>query len=68
MPKRITLSLCMIVKNEAQFLPDCLASMKDVVDEIVIVDTGSLNQHVERPDDTSGTRILPKPSVQCAAA
>lgn len=32
----------------------------------VIVNTGSLNQHVERPDDTSGTRVLPKPSVQCA--
>lgn len=32
----------------------------------VVVDTGSLNQHVERPDDISGTRILPKPTVQCA--
>lgn len=35
------LSLCMIVKNEAENLPRCLASASDVVDEIVVVDTGS---------------------------
>lgn len=35
------LSLCMIVKNEAEYLQGCLESIKDVVDEIVIVDTGS---------------------------
>ena len=35
------LSLCMIVKNEEKHLTRCLASVKDVVDEIVIVDTGS---------------------------
>jgi len=36
-----TLSLCMIVKNAEKTLSDCLASVKDIVDEIVIVDTGS---------------------------
>ncbi len=36
-----TISLCMIVKNEAVNLPRCLASVKDVVDEIVVIDTGS---------------------------
>ena len=35
------LSLCMIVKNEERFLRNCLESVKGVVDEIVIVDTGS---------------------------
>ncbi len=35
------LSLCMIVKDEARFLPGCLASVAGVVDEVVIVDTGS---------------------------
>src|SRR5579871_146433 len=35
------LSLCMIVKNEERFLRNCLESAKDVVDEMVIVDTGS---------------------------
>jgi len=36
-----TISLCMIVKNEEEFLPLCLESVKDLVDEIIIVDTGS---------------------------
>jgi tetratricopeptide (TPR) repeat protein len=31
----------MIVKNEAALLPRCLASVVDVVDELVVVDTGS---------------------------
>ena len=31
----------MIVKNEEAFLSQCLESIKDVVDEIIIVDTGS---------------------------
>lgn len=37
----ITISLCMIVKNEAKALSNCLDSIKDIVDEIIIVDTGS---------------------------
>ena len=36
-----TISLCMIVKDEAANLPRCLSSVKDLVDEIVVVDTGS---------------------------
>lgn len=36
-----TLSLCMIVKDEEKVLDRCLKSIKDVVDEIIIVDTGS---------------------------
>ncbi|MBD1921232.1 glycosyltransferase [Microcoleus sp. FACHB-831] len=39
-PKPI-LSLCMIVKNERENLPRCLASVKSYVDEIIVVDTGS---------------------------
>jgi len=42
-----TLSLCMIVKDEEEFLPRCLESVKDVVDEMVIVDTGSTDRTVE---------------------
>lgn len=37
----ITISLCMIVKNEEAVIERCLNSVKDIVDEIVIVDTGS---------------------------
>lgn len=35
------ISLCMIVRNEEAFLADCLKSVRDVVDEVVVVDTGS---------------------------
>jgi glycosyltransferase involved in cell wall biosynthesis len=35
------LTLCMIVKNEEQTLRDCLKSVRGMVDEIVIIDTGS---------------------------
>jgi tetratricopeptide (TPR) repeat protein len=31
----------MIVRDEAHYLPDCLASAADLVDEIIVVDTGS---------------------------
>ncbi len=37
----ITISLCMIVKNEEAVLARCLSSVKKAVDEIIIVDTGS---------------------------
>ncbi|WP_349254191.1 glycosyltransferase [Paenibacillus sp. RC67] len=37
----VTVSLCMIVKNEEQTLDRCLSSVKGLVDEIIIVDTGS---------------------------
>ncbi len=37
----ITISLCMIVKNEEQTISRCLDSVKGIVDEIIIVDTGS---------------------------
>ena len=36
-----TISACMIVKDEEKLLPQCLESIVDVVDEIVVVDTGS---------------------------
>lgn len=37
----ITITLCMIVKNEERVLARCLDSVADLVDEIVVVDTGS---------------------------
>ena len=39
-----TVSLCMIVKNEEDVLARCLESAADLVDEIVIVDTGSTDR------------------------
>ncbi len=41
-----TLSLIMIVKNEARCLADCLASVRAVVDEMVVADTGSTDNTV----------------------
>ncbi|MCX6155058.1 MAG: glycosyltransferase [Candidatus Kapabacteria bacterium] len=35
------ITLAMIVKNEEKFLDGCLESVKGIVDEIIIVDTGS---------------------------
>lgn len=40
------LSLCMIVKDEADNLPRCLDSVSDLVDEIVVVDTGSTDNTI----------------------
>ena len=42
-----TIALCMIVKDEEQFLDDCLGAVGWAVDEIVIVDTGSTDNTVE---------------------
>ena len=39
-----TLSLCMIVKNEEKYLAQCLRSVRDIVDEMIIVDTGSTDR------------------------
>lgn len=43
----ITLSLCMIVKNEHDTLGRCLECVKDIADEIIIVDTGSTDDTKE---------------------
>lgn len=42
-----TISLCMIVKNEEAVLFRCLESVRDAVDEIIIVDTGSTDRTKE---------------------
>jgi len=42
--KRKTVSFCMIVKNEEKNLVKCLRSIRDIVDEIIIVDTGSTDK------------------------
>lgn len=43
----MSLCLCMIVKNEEDNLPRCLESVKDIVDEMVIVDTGSTDSTID---------------------
>ena len=46
-----TISLCMIVKNEETHLARCLDSAAELVDEIIIVDTGSTDRTVEIASD-----------------
>jgi len=41
------ISLCMIIKNEENILEDCLNLIKDLADEIIIVDTGSTDKSKE---------------------
>lgn len=41
------ITACMIVKNEEEMLGGCLESIRNVVDKIVIVDTGSTDSTVE---------------------
>lgn len=43
----ISISLCLIVKNEEDTIARCLESVKDIVDEINIVDTGSTDKTKE---------------------
>lgn len=43
----VTISLCMIVKNEEAILARCLDSIADLMDEIIIVDTGSTDRTKE---------------------
>lgn len=43
----VTISLCMIVRDEEDVLGRCLDSIKDAVEEIIIVDTGSVDSTKE---------------------
>ena len=43
----VTISLCMIVKNEERILARCLDSLKGLMDEMIIVDTGSTDRTKE---------------------
>lgn len=65
----MTISLCMIVKDEAATLAQCLDSVEGVVDEIIVVDTGSTDAtgeiaaryqaqvyHLDWPDDFAAAR------------
>jgi len=58
LPEGIT--LCMIVKNEERFLGACLRSVRDAVDEIVVVDTGSTDRTVEIARE-HGAIVLDRP-------
>lgn len=46
-PRRHTLSVCMICKNEADRIEACLESVKDWADEIIVFDSGSTDGTLE---------------------
>lgn len=43
-----SLSLCLIVRDEAALIEDCIASAAGLIDELIVVDTGSVDDTVER--------------------
>lgn len=55
--RRPTVSACLIVKNEEHFLGGCLESLRGVVDEIVVVDTGSTDRTVEIAE-AAGAKVV----------
>lgn len=55
-----TLALCMVVKNEQEFLGRCLNSVTGIVNEILIVDTGSTDRTIEIAE-SYGARVIESP-------
>jgi tetratricopeptide (TPR) repeat protein len=53
----VRVSLTMIVKNEASTLGRCLASVREIVDEIIVVDTGSSDNTKEIAQE-HGARVF----------
>ena len=43
----MSISLCMIVKDEEATLGECLESVRDLVDEMIVLDTGSSDRTIE---------------------
>jgi glycosyltransferase involved in cell wall biosynthesis len=54
------ISLCMITKDEEDFLSQCFDSVKNLVDEIIVVDTGSTDGTVDIAA-TYGAKIYQHP-------
>jgi tetratricopeptide (TPR) repeat protein len=55
--RRERLTLCMIVKDEEALLPECLESVRGVVDAIVVVDTGSRDRSAAIAA-TAGAKVI----------
>jgi cellulose synthase/poly-beta-1,6-N-acetylglucosamine synthase-like glycosyltransferase len=42
------LSVCIITKNEEKMLAECLGSVIEIADEIIVVDTGSTDRTIDK--------------------
>ena len=58
--RRPRLTVCMVVRDEEARLARCLASVREVADEIVVVDTGSTDHSVEVARN-HGARVFDEP-------
>lgn len=56
MPESI--SLCLVVRNEEQLIGTAIRSVNDIVDEVIVVDTGSTDRTAVIASDL-GARIIP---------
>jgi tetratricopeptide (TPR) repeat protein len=61
------LSVAMIVRDEEAMLPACLQSIRSVADEVIVVDTGSVDRTVEIARDF-GARVVDFPWIGDFAA
>jgi glycosyltransferase involved in cell wall biosynthesis len=43
----MSVSLCLMVRNEGESLPRCLQSIAGMADEIIVIDTGSTDRTKE---------------------
>jgi len=57
--KPLTLSLCMIAKDEERTIGQAITSMKNIADEIIVVDTGS-NDKTKEIAGALGARVIEK--------
>src|SRR5258707_769868 len=60
MPPRV--SLCIIAKNEEAHLPECIGPLRDLVQEILVVDTGSSDRTREVAGEL-GARVVEFPWI-----
>jgi len=56
----VKISLCMIAKNEEHCISECLSSVKNLVSEIILVDTGSTDRTVEIAKEF-GAKVIVSP-------
>jgi glycosyltransferase involved in cell wall biosynthesis/Tfp pilus assembly protein PilF len=64
---RRRVSLCMMVRNEEENLPHCLGPVADLVDEVIVVDTGSTDATREVAK-RFGAKVIDFPWVDSFAA